>query len=105
MGKNVLIDNSGPPLPMLIVNFAAAALAAYEVGWADLKPSAEKALKPVMKAHSIVCATGFVPMCVHACGHTRAVHAAPTASCAAFLMWHLPTMAGTSSRRSASRCR
>ena len=47
---------------MIVLNLVGVAVAWYEVGWADLKPSAEKAMKSgPMKLHAIIVATGFVP--------------------------------------------
>ena len=47
---------------MVVLNLVIAAVAWYEVGWANMRPSAEKAMKSgPMKLHAIIVGTGFVP--------------------------------------------
>jgi len=62
LGKHVILDKSGPPAFMIVLNFVGVAVAWYEVGWANLKPSAEKAMQSgPMKLHAMIVGTGFVP--------------------------------------------
>lgn len=62
LGKHVILDKAGPPAFMIVLNFVGAAVAWYEVGWADLKPACDKAIKSgPMKLHAIIVAAGFVP--------------------------------------------
>jgi len=62
LGKHVILDKSGPPAFMIVLNFVGVAVSWYEVGWANLKPSAEKAMQSgPMKLHAMIVGTGFVP--------------------------------------------
>jgi hypothetical protein len=61
--KHVVIDKSGPPPPLIVLNLVIVALSWYEYGFANLKPAADKAMKEgPMKLHALVLGTAFVPM-------------------------------------------
>lgn len=63
LAKHVIINKSGPPPPLIVLNVVICALAWYEQGYTNLKPAAEKAIKDgPMKIHALMVGTGFVPM-------------------------------------------
>ena len=61
IAKHVLINKSGPPLPMIGLWVVATVLAWKEYGWI-IKPACDKAIKSgPMYVHGIVVGTNFVP--------------------------------------------
>lgn len=60
LGKHVLVDKSGPPLPLVCLFVATTLKAWHEVGWSNPKAAVIEAVKQgPMKLHAVV-ALGFV---------------------------------------------
>jgi hypothetical protein len=62
LAKHVLLDHSGPPPPLVAFYVATTAMSWYEVGWTDLKPAAERAVKagPMKVSASLAYATSAI---------------------------------------------
>lgn len=62
LAKHVLLDHSGPLPPLVAFYVATTAMSWYEVGWTDLKPAAERAVKagPMKVSASLAYATSAI---------------------------------------------